>query len=178
MGAHFCQQAPPKEAKVVKHARLQDPNSSDTACVARYESIDTCDGRVWGMPSAFGRGQCLDCPNKAAPPSKRCESCQLAYQAGEPMAIEDINRLRAVLEDLVRTLPEAQRGDILSRLQQLTSRLSAGTIQQPIQLKLRGIVDVAAAGDRGAAKQEVAWLAANEWEQHKIWIVALRRLFA
>lgn len=157
----------------------QDAGSRDRGDVARYESIDTSSGRVWGMPNAGGRGQCLDCPDKVSLPSKRCERCQVAYaQAGAPMPAEDLQRLQAVLEELVLGLPEGQRGDVRTRLQLLFSSVSVGRVQEPIQVKLRGIADAAAAGDRDAARREVAWLAANHWEHHKGWIVALRRLFA
>ena len=32
---------------------------------ARREASRDASGRVWGMPNAGGRGQCLDCPRKA-----------------------------------------------------------------------------------------------------------------
>mmetsp|Transcript_42475 Transcript_42475/g.76326 ORF Transcript_42475/g.76326 Transcript_42475/m.76326 type:complete len:462 (-) Transcript_42475:136-1521(-) len=168
----------PTIAQEVKRVvRLPDTSSNPEASVARYVSIDPKTGRAWGMPNAGGRGQCLDCPNKAAIPSKRCVRCQLAYtQASEPMAAVDMQRLQDVLDELVLALPMAKREDVATRLQNLKSCLAAGKIQQAIQQKLLGIVDATTTGDRTAAKQEAAWLAAHHWEQHKSWIVALRCL--
>merc|ERR1711862_923400 len=127
----------------------------------------------------MGPRQCLDCPNRAALPSERCARFQTAHaHAGIPMAAKDMQRLQVVFDELILALPEAKRGDTLTRLQHLTPCLSEGKIQQPIQQKLLSIADATTAGDRAAAKREVAWLAANHWEQHKYWIIALRRMLA
>jgi len=172
------QQASTGETGAVKRNGLSATASKPEVVVARYESVDAETGRVWGMPNAGGRGQCLDCPKKAALPSKRCVECQLAYaKVGEAMPAKDQERLQSVLDELVQAVPEAKRGDILTRLQFLKAYLS-GEVQQPVQLTLLGIADAVSAGDRVAAQRQVAWLAANHWDHHKAWIVALRCLLA
>merc|ERR1719297_564550 len=70
---------------------------------ARYESEDLVTGRVWGTPGAFGRGQCLDCPKKAAPPSARREARQgrRAKTLHEPMPAEALQQVRMAFDRLL-----------------------------------------------------------------------------
>merc|ERR1712232_173010 len=77
-------------------------NSSLDRRVEKYLSKDSSTGRVWGMPSAFGKGQCSDCPAKAMPPHMRCEACQKIHQSRlyPPMAEADVRGLRDALQPL------------------------------------------------------------------------------
>lgn len=147
--------------------------------IARYESRDAQSGRTWGMPSAFGRGQCLDCPKKAAPPSLRCHSCQraLALAVHEPMAPDALTCFRTSLGPLLEEA--AKRGkceELARRVDHLCSQLAAGQVAPPIQAKLARVSEAIRANDRAAAGRELAAISAEHWEQHKDWIVAMRRL--
>lgn len=149
--------------------------------VAKYESRDH-NGRVWGVPSAFGRGQCLSCPKKASPPSMRCVSCQLVMAQSEPMSADDVRKIQNSLNGLLRKMSGRMCNDIAQRLDQLYSKLETGLIPQSIQSALLTVVEslsknnaVAQANDTEAASL-VAKLTAEHWVQHKEWLVGLKRL--
>merc|ERR1719310_1140047 len=74
--------------------------------VNRYRSIDA-KGRVWGAPSAFGGGQCQDCPAKAKSNCRRCLDCQrkLAEKVYPAIAPTELQ----VLTNAVGKLMELQR---------------------------------------------------------------------
>eukprot|EP00421_Protoceratium_reticulatum_P005378 CAMPEP_0168371566 /NCGR_PEP_ID=MMETSP0228-20121227/7838_1 /TAXON_ID=133427 /ORGANISM="Protoceratium reticulatum, Strain CCCM 535 (=CCMP 1889)" /LENGTH=275 /DNA_ID=CAMNT_0008384459 /DNA_START=52 /DNA_END=879 /DNA_ORIENTATION=- len=145
---------------------------------AKYASRDPLTGRVWGAPSAFGKGQCLDCPRRSAPPSMRCEACQLAALASEPMAAEALEELRGHLGKLLARKSGREHACISQGLEALYARLQAGQVPQPVHARLLGLARTAAAGGTGEATREVATLAKEHWEQHKAWLGPLRRLLA
>merc|ERR1712050_155437 len=58
--------------------------------VKTYDRSIKVNGRAWGVPSAYGHGQCLNCPSKAAPPSLKCLKCQGSTEAGNAMSPEDV----------------------------------------------------------------------------------------
>eukprot|EP00401_Gymnodinium_catenatum_P043517 CAMPEP_0117622336 /NCGR_PEP_ID=MMETSP0784-20121206/88088_1 /TAXON_ID=39447 /ORGANISM="" /LENGTH=225 /DNA_ID=CAMNT_0005426271 /DNA_START=268 /DNA_END=946 /DNA_ORIENTATION=- len=130
------------------------------ARVACYESRDAS-GRVWGMPSAFGRGQCLSCPNKAAPPSLWCEKCQLASAAGCEMSDHDLQCLQRSLNILLQELTGRAHDDIAKRLGQLYSKLTAGGIAMSIQDSLLDIARAIEAKDRATASRIASSLKLN-----------------
>merc|ERR1719210_2251441 len=74
------------------------------ASIAQYKSKDPQTGRIWGVPSAFGRGQCLDCPNKADPPSTRCVSCQvkLVQASCQPMPPDILQQVQDAFDALLK----------------------------------------------------------------------------
>merc|ERR1712039_334172 len=148
-------------------------------CVNRYASRDAT-GRVWGMPSAFGKGQCSDCPKLAAPPSLRCVECQLGAARGEPMSSIDLETLRqAIACVLSENTNSTQHGPIHVSLDSLYAKLASGQISGPIQQKLMAITKAVHAKDPVAANQQLAALSSQHWEkQHKDWILCLRRVFS
>merc|ERR1740122_261743 len=93
---------------------LEPVADATAARVARYESIDPVTGRVWGVPSAFGRGQCLECPNKASPPSNKCRACQ--SRSNPLMHAEVIERVKIVLDKRLLHIQERSRADVAHRL--------------------------------------------------------------
>ncbi|CAE7604113.1 unnamed protein product [Symbiodinium sp. CCMP2592] len=108
------------------------PAIAPASAVASYESRDST-GRVWGVPNAGGRGQCLDCPNKAALPSNRCKDCQLRRGRGTPM--QDLSALRPALDAAARRRPDRQ-ALVDARLRVLYEKLQDGQIADEIQHKL------------------------------------------
>ncbi|CAK9088685.1 unnamed protein product [Durusdinium trenchii] len=115
----------PAENRPVAHVASRPPQ------IATYASRDAS-GRVWGMPNAGGRGQCLDCPRKAALPSTRCAECQLRLSSGAPMS--DLPEFRARLDRVAAQCPHKE---VQSRLETLYEKLQAGQIPEKLQQKLR-----------------------------------------
>eukprot|EP00401_Gymnodinium_catenatum_P018584 CAMPEP_0117543698 /NCGR_PEP_ID=MMETSP0784-20121206/45193_1 /TAXON_ID=39447 /ORGANISM="" /LENGTH=262 /DNA_ID=CAMNT_0005340481 /DNA_START=133 /DNA_END=921 /DNA_ORIENTATION=+ len=143
--------------------------------VARYASKDAS-GRVWGMPSAFGGGQCFKCPRKAASPSLMCEKCQLASAAGCEMPYHDLQHLQTTFSVVLRELPARAQHDIDTRLKHLYSKLEAGVVAVSIQVLLLDIATAMHKNDRVAASKNVASLIAEHWRQHKAWLIGLKQL--
>lgn len=145
--------------------------------VLRYESMDDT-GRVWGVPNAGGRAQCLDCPKKAAPPSMRCEACQLAQMQGTPMPGTDLSVLRGAFSAALAGMPAKRRFDAETRFSLLYSDLECGKIAQPIQETLLKIARHLSEGSASEAAAEVRCLVAQHWQHHKDWLTGLRCLAA
>mmetsp|Transcript_157702 Transcript_157702/g.290539 ORF Transcript_157702/g.290539 Transcript_157702/m.290539 type:complete len:247 (-) Transcript_157702:107-847(-) len=143
----------------------------------RYESVDST-GRVWGMPSAFGGGQCLDCPNKAVPPSMLCETCQHKASQGQPMTTDDLRQLQDPLNALLQSFSGKKHEDIARRLDQLYFLLRAGKIAEPIQTKLLLFAKALSANDRTEATRQVTAISAEHWDQHKQWLTGLKRVLS
>jgi hypothetical protein len=163
---------------------MMQPNRSEKAeaAYAKYESKDM-NGRVWGMPSAFGRGQCLDCPNKAAPPSVRCKECQVTASWSMPMPVEDLQSLQSAFNVLLqaRANPECpHRSDheaIHQSLEKLYEKLHAGTIPQQIQAKLMSLARAISSGHATNAKKCIAEIATQHWDrEHKQWLLSVKKL--
>eukprot|EP00930_Biecheleria_cincta_P051840 TRINITY_DN3704_c0_g1_i1.p1 TRINITY_DN3704_c0_g1~~TRINITY_DN3704_c0_g1_i1.p1 ORF type:complete len:265 (+),score=48.25 TRINITY_DN3704_c0_g1_i1:63-797(+) len=149
-----------------------------TPCgLLRYESVDET-GRVWGMPNAGGKGQCLDCPKPSVPPSMRCEACQLAQTKGYPMAGNDLSALQGAFTMALASLPAKRRLDAETRLALLYSHLQCGQIAQPIQEALLKIASNLSDGSRSEAAAQVRGLVAHHWQQHKDWLTGLKCLAA
>merc|ERR1712232_1239181 len=144
-------------------ARAAPPSEQVVASCAKYESKDV-DGRVWGMPSAFGRGQCLDCPNKAAPPSVLCKACQLAASWAMPMPAEELLSIQSALNDLLAATTGKDRETIAPRLQELYDKLHAGSITQAVQAKVMSLAASVSAGDKDNAKKCMADISAQHWD--------------
>jgi len=154
------------------HARVE---------IARYESKDPATGRVWGMPSAFGRGQCLDCPKKAAPPSARCEACQvrLAQTLYEPMPTESLEQVRKAFDSRLECTAHAKkREDIIERLRVLIVALQEGRISQPVQAHLLELARAISVTDLCEANRLCTVLIAKHWDEHREWLQGLKRLLA
>mmetsp|Transcript_119557 Transcript_119557/g.194453 ORF Transcript_119557/g.194453 Transcript_119557/m.194453 type:complete len:247 (+) Transcript_119557:88-828(+) len=162
---------------------ISTASSADTcdmpgrADAKRYESVDST-GRVWGMPSAFGGGQCLDCPNKAVPPSMLCETCQLKASQGQPMTTDDLRQLQDPLNALLQSFSGKKHEDIARRLDQLYLLLRAGKIAEPIQTKLLLFAKALSANDRTEATKQVTVISAEHWDQHKQWLTGLKRVLS
>jgi len=163
---------------------------ADTAC---YELKDPVTGRVWGTPSAFGRVQCLDCPEKAAPPSARREARQVrrAKAFHEPMPAEALQQVRMAFDRLLERPDRAQklgmsgcewlreRKDTAERLRVLVVALQEGRISQPIQAHLLGIARATNAMDLWEAERLCSELCAKHWHwlKRNKWLQGLSRLF-
>lgn len=152
------------------------------AAYAKYESKDMS-GRVWGMPSAFGRGQCLDCPNKAAPPSVRCTECQVAASWSMPMPVEDLESLQRAFNVLLQAranpeCPQRSENEAIHRsLEKLYEKLHAGTIPQQIQTKLMSLARAISSGHATNAKKCIAEIATLHWDrEHKQWLLSVKKL--
>lgn len=155
------------------------------APLARYEHRDPTTGRVWGMPSAFGRGQCLDCPRKAAPPSERCEACQRArIETCEPMPPQDLELLQGAFGALLKSLGRGDhasdrlREEVSGRLQQLYDKLQKGQVGRILQVNLLAVAQAANKGDRSTASKAVASIVKEHWGQHRGWLLGLKALFS
>ncbi|CAE7892351.1 unnamed protein product [Symbiodinium necroappetens] len=146
------------------------PTIVPATAVASYESRDST-GRVWGVPNAGGRGQCLDCPNKAALPSNRCKDCQLRRGRGTPM--QDLSALRPALDAAARRRPDRQ-ALVDARLRVLYEKLQNGQIADEIQQKLFRFADALGAGHEKDAQAVLQELVAEYWQQHKYWISGLK----
>lgn len=154
--------------------------ASEESCIARYASRDPLTGRVWGVPSAFGKGQCIDCPRRCAPPSMRCVDCQIAaaHQTCEPMEAHDFQQLQIAFATAFATCSSLKRGNIEKRINQLYSRLQAGKISVSVQAQLLGISQALSSNNHAAAAKSVALISAENWNEHKEWIVGLKQLLS
>merc|ERR1719361_514143 len=92
--------------------------------VSEYKSRDRQTGRIWGVPSAFGRGQCLDCPNKASPPSNKCYDCQ--SRCNMPMPAGAFEQVKMVLDNRLPHIHERSCADVARRLGLLYVDLKTG----------------------------------------------------
>mmetsp|Transcript_14177 Transcript_14177/g.40874 ORF Transcript_14177/g.40874 Transcript_14177/m.40874 type:complete len:232 (+) Transcript_14177:32-727(+) len=154
--------------------------------LARYESRDAS-GRVWGMPSAYGRGQCVDCPRKAAPPSSRCQDCQVRLsQTTHPrMNPEELAMLRAHFDGCASRLadPRVER-DIARRLQVLYQLADDGRLPPPLQARLLEAARASIAAEDEQVSRMLARLAQDmaqdgersQFDVHRQWLVGVRRL--
>merc|ERR1719195_2118709 len=113
---------------LVLSVAIVDHDRTVGASIAQYKSRDPQTGRIWGVPSAFGRGQCIDCPNKAAPPSTRCVSCQLkTVQATcEPMPPDVLQRVQESFDALLKRLSGKRYEDATKRIQLLYAKMQTG----------------------------------------------------
>jgi len=149
--------------------------------VARYESKDPATGRVWGMPNAGGRPQCADCPNRAALPSNRCEGCQirLANTRHEAMPAPALQQLKDALEACLVCLPVGKkRDDVSDRLHALFAEAEAGRLAPSVVEQLQGLTGAIFAGDRREANKCCAALVSQHWDEHREWLMGLKRLLA
>eukprot|EP00418_Pyrodinium_bahamense_P026298 CAMPEP_0179149926 /NCGR_PEP_ID=MMETSP0796-20121207/72670_1 /TAXON_ID=73915 /ORGANISM="Pyrodinium bahamense, Strain pbaha01" /LENGTH=257 /DNA_ID=CAMNT_0020850829 /DNA_START=11 /DNA_END=782 /DNA_ORIENTATION=- len=149
--------------------------ASQAAAVTRYESVDPLTGRVWGMPSAFGRAQCRDCPEKAAPPSDRCVCCQrcLAEAVHEPMESEALQQLKGAFDGLLARPSGRPRDDVAGRLRKLYAQLEKGRIPRPVQEQLLEVTAAVLAKNVTEARKACSRIAAQHWSEHKAWLTGL-----
>lgn len=149
---------------------------------AGYRSIDPRTGRVWGAPNAGGRGQCFDCPNRAMPTNRRCESClrKLTEAVHEQMSSQDLDELQCSFDAVLARISGSRgmRDDTAERLQQLYSKLQAGEIPSPLQAQLLVIARSLSRSDDATAGRLVAKLSTEHWELHKDWLVSVKRLLS
>lgn len=140
--------------------------------VAKYESRDA-HGRVWGVPNAGGRGQCLDCPKQALLPSTRCADCQLRLSRGTPMA--DLDSFR---EKMNRAAAKCVNREVTLRLDALYQKLQTGQIPDSAQEKLRRFAEAVTADVRRRAEAQkiIQDLISQYWQQHKYWLTGLKWL--
>merc|ERR1712050_406866 len=157
-----------------------EPNVVEAAKkIARYESRDPVTGRVWGMPSAFGTGQCLDCAQKAAPPSVRCEACQLrlALAIHELLPPQALQQVQEAFDLLLGNMTSSKmRDDIAERLQALSLELHAGRLSLSVQGEVHRLACAASAGDFDEANRVCTTLIAKHWDVHRVWLLGLKRL--
>jgi|EP00427_Karlodinium_veneficum_P022032 hypothetical protein len=153
------------------HKKLKPPGTP-------YKSVDPATGRVWGAPSAFGAGQCFFCPNRAMAPTNRCRSCwRLANTTKyESLKGSDLNEVQTSFKTVLLTFSGKKLEDTEERLQHLYSKLQAGEINPDIQSKLVLIAEAISSGKKAEANKEYACLSAEHWEEHRHWLVALKRL--
>jgi len=171
------------EATIAPRAECESsggaPSPKPTQRVLRYESRDPLTGRIWGMPSAFGSGQCLDCPKQAAAPSQRCKDCQirLAKTLHEVLPAAKMQELRETFAALLPAAASAscrRRQDVAQRLEVLYSQVQAGQIPLAVQAQLLEIAGLAAAGRLHEANQRRASLVAQYWDdRYKDWLLGL-----
>lgn len=179
----ICNDLVGKEARDESAPVVKRAGAAAEAPVARYASVDPHTGRVWGVPSAFGKGQCLNCPGRAAPPSTLCVACQLsrAQTVHDPMPKGQFQSLRSAFGALLEDVPDGpgkEKSIVAQRLDQLYTKLKAGRIEPEIQAQLAEIVNALAANDRVAANRKLQVISAQHWEQQKDWLIGVRRLLA
>lgn len=145
---------------------------SQSSGIAKYESRDA-HGRVWGVPNAGGRGQCLDCPNKALLPSTRCRECQLRLAQGSPMV--DLAQFQARLD---RAAQRCRHKEVAVRLETLYQKLQNGQVPDSMQEKLRRFAELLESDERNEGQKVLKDLISQHWEQHKYWLTGLKWLNA
>lgn len=179
---HPVSRTPDIEGRVFPEALVREASSTDgdKTFVVRYASRDAS-GRVWGVPSAFGAGQCLECPARCAPPSTLCVACQYKAGAeGDPMPEDQLRVLQSSLGSLLVSFSgkPGEREDVTRGLGQLYSKAQAGRLPPSIQVRLAGIANAIDANAIGFASREVTAISATHWTFHKDWIVGLKRLLS
>jgi len=150
----------------------------------QYESLDPLTGRVWGVPNSGGRGQCLDCPARSKPPLLRCQACQAMkeQQVHPPMSCEDLVALErifgALAEKLGRIHINGRRAaDAQRKLALLYSSLHAPCrISDVYQSMLRDLAEAAQHNNKLEAEKIVNQMVSQDWDTHKEWLGALKRL--
>jgi len=159
-------------------AHTAAPNfGAQPVCIAKYASHDPVTGRVWGVPNAGGRGQCVDCPNRCAPPSNRCVDCQIrfAQMRYTPMSADELGSFQAALAPLLDALPGKQQLD-RERLGHLYTILQEGRLSPACQTEILAIAQAIRGNDKVSADRLLAGLVKQHWEHHKEWLAALKRL--
>eukprot|EP00933_Yihiella_yeosuensis_P044618 TRINITY_DN3988_c0_g1_i1.p1 TRINITY_DN3988_c0_g1~~TRINITY_DN3988_c0_g1_i1.p1 ORF type:complete len:322 (+),score=69.85 TRINITY_DN3988_c0_g1_i1:89-967(+) len=176
-------------------------NSTEVG-IHRYQSKDE-NGRVWGMPSAFGKGQCFSCWDKAAPPSNFCVKCQVKQAAAvhPVMSPESMKQMISTFDSLIKgrfTKNSKAASDVKTRLSKLYALIDQGKITYELQVQLLRISEAAAATTTATTaatttatvseavcsknSEEVGKLCgkivSEHWQEHKDWLVALRRLLS
>lgn len=167
-----CEQTCPLAVHSTASAGIQ-------AGVAQYVSKDAS-GRSWGAPSAYGKGQCLDCPAKAAPPSGRCVPCQvrLAQALHETMPVEELERMTRALNGLLDRCCGRVREDAAKRMHALYSKVVARKLPRPIQIQVNEMVTAILAENCAEANRIRAAIASQHWDEHKDWLIGLRHLLS
>eukprot|EP00929_Paragymnodinium_shiwhaense_P111982 TRINITY_DN8022_c0_g1_i1.p1 TRINITY_DN8022_c0_g1~~TRINITY_DN8022_c0_g1_i1.p1 ORF type:complete len:251 (-),score=55.10 TRINITY_DN8022_c0_g1_i1:545-1297(-) len=146
--------------------------------VQQYRSVDAT-GRIWGAPSAFGGGQCVDCPKKAKSSDKRCIDClrKRAVERHSPMQARDIQLLSDCFYGLLQQeAADEKRAVIAKRVDLLFSMLSDCKIAPDVQSKLLSIAHALREDKADIASQSVSALAAEDWQEHKTWIIGVCQL--
>jgi hypothetical protein len=157
-------------------SELEPSANTAAARVARYESVDPVTGRVWGMPNAFGRGQCLDCPNKASPPSNKCHACQSRSKSLMPAgAFEQVNM---ALDKRLPHVHVRSRAEVARRLGLLAVDMKAGQIEHSLQGQLLALAEAIEAHNALEARRLTANMVAEHWQQHKEWLKGIKCLLA
>jgi len=146
----------------------------------KYESRDPVTGRLWGMPSCFGNGQCRDCPKKAKAPSIRCIDCQRRRAKADhgSMSPDDMQTLRLGLDSLLVQAPDHVREQAAQRLSVLFEGLKAGRIERPVQELLLALGDALSGKDNARADRVCAELVKGYWREQKGWLKDLRHLLS
>uniref|UniRef100_A0A7S1KYL7 Uncharacterized protein n=1 Tax=Alexandrium catenella TaxID=2925 RepID=A0A7S1KYL7_ALECA len=180
---HAARPSPPPPVERPAPAR-----HSETAQVAsvvggekyeKYESRDPASGRVWGVPSAFGGGQCLDCSNMAALPSDFCRGCQRRRaEACRPLQPEAMEELRCAVELLLQGTSAHARGSAAPRLAALYKKLLAARVEAAVEGGLREVAAAVSAGDDARVQRAFSELVKGHWRQHKGWLLDLKHLLS
>jgi len=95
------------------------------------------------------------------------------------MPAEALQQMREALDLLLGQVPAGRRReDIAGRLQLMQAELQAGKLPGAVQVSLRQLALAAAAGDLGEANRVCSALVAQSWDEHREWLVGLKRLLA
>merc|ERR1712066_653508 len=95
----------------------------------------------------------------------------------EPMLPDNLQEFQRSLSGLLdASTSSSQCEDITKRIQPLLSQLEAGKIAPCIQVKLMDIAKAISDNDRLKANRELAMLTREHWDQHKNWLIGMKRL--
>lgn len=165
-----------------RQANKAKSHCSKTDIAKPYKSFDPHTGRVWGAPNMGGRPQCSDCPKLAMPSKNRCQSClqTLAEAVHEKMSTDDFRMLQSTfdlaLAKKADRLTPGTHADTETRLHSLYIQLQDQHISRPIQTELITIANAMATHDHGRAIGAVTGLMTQHWEEHKDWLMGVKRL--
>mmetsp|Transcript_39795 Transcript_39795/g.72274 ORF Transcript_39795/g.72274 Transcript_39795/m.72274 type:complete len:261 (+) Transcript_39795:106-888(+) len=155
--------------------------------IMRYRSRDAT-GRVWGMPSAGGEGQCVDCPAHAVPPSIRCVRCQLrvSHERHEILPEQELQETCQTFHNLLRQASSRTSGhgkrqeDISKRLRLLEEKLWAGKVPKSMQLQLRDAACAIRQGNPVDGGRLCSSIGKEQtlWHAHKDWLLGIKHLLS
>eukprot|EP00928_Gymnodinium_smaydae_P038699 TRINITY_DN26635_c0_g1_i1.p1 TRINITY_DN26635_c0_g1~~TRINITY_DN26635_c0_g1_i1.p1 ORF type:complete len:1161 (+),score=204.92 TRINITY_DN26635_c0_g1_i1:294-3485(+) len=118
-------------------------------------------------------------PSPAGPPRQAPAPQVPAGPIGEPMQPNDLGKVRNILTMLLDAQTDARkRDDISKRLEDLYSKLQAGSVKTTVSQKVMQLVNAVEAQDFATANRTQQELCSVDWEQNKNWLMGLKRLMA
>merc|ERR1712217_246565 len=94
------------------------------------------------------------------------------------MPPDSLQKVQDCFDQLLKGCSGRIHADTIESFRLLYCKLEMGDIAQQVQIQLLKIIETISRNDYAEARKICTTIAAQHWEQHKDWIVGLKRLLA